>query len=82
VTDLHPGFADVPGGADSGVADPAFAGDAALLDEVDSELGAVDTALRRLDEGTYFACEICGAGLDRAALERDPLITRCAQHAG
>jgi len=60
--------------------DHSAAADAALLEEVTAELGAVDDALRRLDEGTYGTCERCGAVLDSEQLEADPLATRCSDH--
>jgi DnaK suppressor protein len=54
--------------------------DAALLDEVWSELGAVESALVRLESGSYWTCEICGGALDPQGLEFDPLTTRCTDH--
>jgi RNA polymerase-binding transcription factor DksA len=56
--------------------------DAALLDQVNADLGAVDEALRRLDDGTYGTCEVCGARLDPQRLEADPLLTLCPIHQG
>jgi DnaK suppressor protein len=47
---------------------------------VDGELSAVDEALRRLDEGTYGMCEVCGARLDPQLLAADPLLTVCETH--
>ena len=64
-----------------GVPDSLYSDDVALLDEVDAELGGVDAALRRLDEGTYFTCDVCGTGLDPAVMERYPLTTVCSAHA-
>jgi RNA polymerase-binding transcription factor DksA len=72
-----------PAGPDyaSGVPDTAdFPPDALLLDQVNDELGAVDEALRRLDEGTYGTCEVCGSRLDPEQLKQDPLMTRCPGH--
>jgi len=57
-----------------------FYPDALLLDQVTEELGAVDDALRRLDEGTYGMCEVCSSRLDPAQLKQDPLLTRCPGH--
>ena len=51
------------------------------LDEIDAELAGVDAALRRLNDGTYGTCELCGTPLDGDALHRDPLTTRCPDHA-
>jgi RNA polymerase-binding transcription factor DksA len=54
--------------------------DAALLEQVNDELGAVDEALRRLDEGSYGTCDVCGSPLDPERLKQDPLMTRCPGH--
>ncbi len=54
--------------------------DAALLDQVNADLGAVDEALRRLDDGSYGTCQVCGAQLDAKALEEDPLLMLCPYH--
>jgi DnaK suppressor protein len=54
--------------------------EAALLDQVNADLGAVDEALRRLDDGTYGSCLVCGAQLDASRLEEDPLLALCPHH--
>jgi DnaK suppressor protein len=54
--------------------------DAGLLDQVNADLGAVDEALRRLDDGTYGTCVACGGQLDATRLEEDPLLTLCPAH--
>jgi RNA polymerase-binding transcription factor DksA len=59
---------------------PSPADDARLLDEIDAELTGVDAALRRLDDGSYAHCEVCGTPIPPDALGADPLITRCAAH--
>ena len=51
-----------------------------LLQAAERLLDGVDRALARLDDGTYGACEACGAALDDRDLEEDPLLTRCAAH--
>jgi RNA polymerase-binding transcription factor DksA len=58
------------------------AADARRLEEIDTDLAAVDAALRRLDDGTYGRCEVCDTPLSEDILENDPLTTRCAEHAG
>jgi DnaK suppressor protein len=50
---------------------------AAELDRLHGELGAVDDALRRLDDGSYGSCERCGAPLGDDRLEDDPTAARC-----
>jgi RNA polymerase-binding transcription factor DksA len=34
--------------------------DLSILEQVEAELADVEHALRRLDEGTYGTCEVCG----------------------
>jgi RNA polymerase-binding transcription factor DksA len=43
-------------------------------------LDGVDVALQRLSDGTYGQCEVCGAQVHDADLERDPTLCLCAQH--
>jgi RNA polymerase-binding transcription factor DksA len=52
----------------------------ALLRAAEATLDGVDRALAALDDGTYGACEVCGAAVDGWELERDPLVTRCSSH--
>ena len=47
---------------------------------IEAELAAVEHALERLRLGTYRQCEACGAPLDPAELEADPLRRHCAAH--
>lgn len=47
-----------------------------------SELDDVESALERLDAGTYGTCRICGEGLDDAELELRPQAGLCATHSG
>jgi RNA polymerase-binding transcription factor DksA len=60
---------------------PSPADDVRSLDDIESDLAGVDAALRRLDEGSYGRCEVCGAQLGADALQANPLATRCADHA-
>jgi RNA polymerase-binding transcription factor DksA len=50
------------------------------LEQIEVELAGVESTLRRLDEGRYGTCEVCGAALETGAVEADPLATRCAEH--
>lgn len=60
-------------------ADPAA--DVALLEEAEAALDDLDVALRRLEDGTYTGCEVCGDPLDDDRLRAEPLTRRCPQHA-
>jgi DnaK suppressor protein len=42
-----------------------------------AELSAIDAALRRLDDGTYGRCVVCGAAIEAARLARSPEAARC-----
>jgi DnaK suppressor protein len=43
------------------------------------ELQQIDTALRRMDEGTYGECSACGTDIEFARLEAQPTALRCLQ---
>ena len=61
---------------------PSPAADAGLLEQIAAELAGVEAALRRLDDGSYGTCEVCGTPCAADHLATDPLSTRCSQHAG
>ena len=46
------------------------------LDAIEQDLADVETALARLDAGTYWTDEITGAPIADAALESNPLARR------
>lgn len=46
------------------------------LDRIEADLADVDTALQRLEEGTYWTCEITGAPIDDASLAENPTTRR------
>ena len=46
------------------------------LDRIEAELASVETALGRLDAGTYWTDEVTGAEIPADALQNDPLIRR------
>ena len=50
--------------------------DIALIDAIELDLNGVDTALDRLEKGTYFADEITGAPLRVEFLSANPLARR------
>ena len=54
--------------------------DALLLEQVRSDLDAVDTALRRLDQGGYGRCQACGDVIDDGTLDAAPATALCAAH--
>ena len=50
--------------------------DALDLDAIDKDLTDVETALQRLDAGTYFVDEITGAPLSQELLNANPTARR------
>jgi RNA polymerase-binding transcription factor DksA len=65
---------DVPASADTPPA--ATAPPLADLDRVERDLAGVETALERLDAGTYWNDEITGAPIDDETLANDPTARR------
>jgi RNA polymerase-binding transcription factor DksA len=55
---------------------------AAELAEVEADLAGVESALRRLDDGSYGRCEVCGQAIDDAELASRPTARACADHGG
>ncbi|MGD1011783.1 MAG: TraR/DksA C4-type zinc finger protein [Acidimicrobiales bacterium] len=51
------------------------------IDGAERELGDVEQALRRLDEGTYADCEVCGRAIGDDRLAESPVTRRCSDHA-
>lgn len=49
----------------------------ALEKSAQGELGHIELALRRLDEGTFALCEKCGAGIDADRLKSIPYASLC-----
>lgn len=54
--------------------------DLAILERVEAELGDIEHAIRRLDDGTYGTCEACGRPIDEARLEAMPATRLCLEH--
>lgn len=51
--------------------------DLSILEQVEAELGDVEHALHRLDEGTYGTCEACGKPIGEDRLEALPATRFC-----
>jgi DnaK suppressor protein len=73
-------------GIDEGFADAAqaTAERAEILSFVEKareRLAAVDTALAKMDQGTYGVCEVCGREIPDVRMEARPMSTRCVEHA-
>ena len=56
--------------------------DFSLLEQLEAEIGDLDAALRKIDEGTYGICEVCGRAIEPERLEAVPGTRTCIEHAG
>lgn len=54
--------------------------DMSILEQVEAELADVEHALRRLDDGTYGTCEVCGKEIAEERLEAMPAARLCLEH--
>jgi RNA polymerase-binding transcription factor DksA len=54
--------------------------DLSILEQVEAELADVEHAIRRLDEGTYGTCEVCGRTIGDDRLEALPATRLCLEH--
>ena len=54
--------------------------DLSILEQVEAELADVEHAMRRLDEGTYGMCEVCGRAIPDERLEAMPATRFCVEH--
>lgn len=55
--------------------------DLSILESLEYELAQIETALRRVDEGTYGKCEACGIEIPVERLEASPAARFCIDHA-
>lgn len=46
------------------------------LDRIEQDLADVDTALARLEDGSYWVCEVTGAEISEETLAANPLARR------
>lgn len=51
--------------------------DLSIIAQVEAELGDVERAFRRLENGTYGICEACGKPIEQARLEAIPTARFC-----
>ncbi|HWC33897.1 MAG TPA: TraR/DksA C4-type zinc finger protein [Mycobacteriales bacterium] len=49
----------------------------ALLEQADTHLGEIASALERLQSGSYGICEACGATIAEERLEARPVVRTC-----
>jgi DnaK suppressor protein len=54
----------------------------ALIEQGELHLAEIETAQRRIDDGTYGRCESCGQSIAPARLEARPIARTCIDCAG
>ena len=52
----------------------------AIFNDLEARYDTVLAALRRIGEGTYGKCEVCGKTIEEARLVADPAATTCVEH--
>lgn len=52
-----------------------------LYDQLRRELDDIESALERMDAGSYGTCEVCGNEISAARLEAMPATRFCIEHA-
>jgi DnaK suppressor protein len=67
--------------ADSGQVAAEQGENQALLNQMREQLGEIERALAKFDEGTYGVCERCGQPIAEPRLEAMPATRYCIQHA-
>ena len=55
--------------------------DLSILGSLETELGEIESALGRLDDGTYGTCEMCGGPIGDERIEALPATRFCVEHA-
>ena len=75
--DLNIPTADINDTADS---IEAFEGNAAIEVELEARLLEIDTALAKIEAGTYGICRVCGEKIEVARLHANPAAPTCIAH--
>lgn len=55
-------------------------GNAAILADLEARYDTTLEALKRISDGTYGKCEVCGKTIEEKRLEADPAATTCIEH--
>jgi RNA polymerase-binding transcription factor DksA len=56
--------------------------DLTVLEDIDAELDDIEHALRRLEDGSYGVCDVCGEPIGDDRLEAVPAARVCVRHQG
>ena len=53
---------------------------ASLLADLEARYDTVLLALKKIEQGTYGTCEVCGSSIEEARLEANPAASTCLLH--
>jgi len=54
----------------------------AILKQLETRFNNVKDALKRIEDGTYGKCRICGKEIEKDRLEANPAAETCTEHMG
>ena len=57
-----------------------FEGRSGMVTTLQARLSDVDSALKKIEEGTYGKCEVCGEKIEENRLEANPSAKTCKEH--
>lgn len=58
-----------------------FGENQAILAKLEPQLAQVDLALKKIADGTYGKCDVCGEEISEDRLNANPSATTCVEHA-
>lgn len=59
----------------------AFQGSQAMIKNAEDELGQIEVSLKKIEDGTYGKCSVCGENIERGRLKAYPAADKCVTHA-
>ena len=57
-----------------------FEENSAILEQLETQLSAVNSALEKIEKGTYGICGTCGKPIEKDRLEANPSANTCLEH--
>ncbi len=58
----------------------SYEGNTAILKQLEIQLFDVNNALKKIEDGTYGVCDVCGKTIPEDRLEASPSATTCIEH--
>jgi RNA polymerase-binding transcription factor DksA len=58
----------------------AYEGNTAILKELEIRFNEIKTALKKIEEGKYGNCEVCGKPIEEDRLQANPAARTCKEH--